>query len=36
MTALVVFYLLVAGYAVLAPVARALRFLDPVAALRTE
>jgi hypothetical protein len=36
MTALVVFYLVVAGCAVCAPVARALRFLDPAAALRAE
>lgn len=36
MTALVVFYLAVAGCAVCAPVARALRFLDPAAALRAE
>jgi ABC-type antimicrobial peptide transport system permease subunit len=36
MMALVVFYLAVAGCAVCAPVARALRFLDPAAALRAE
>ena len=36
MTALVVFYLAVAGCAVCAPVARALRLLDPAAALRAE
>jgi predicted permease len=36
MAALVVFYLAVAGCAVCAPVARALRFLDPATALRAE
>jgi putative ABC transport system permease protein len=36
MTALVVFYLAVAGCAICAPVARALRCLDPAAALRAE
>jgi putative ABC transport system permease protein len=36
MAALVAFYLVVAGCAVCVPVARALRFLDPAAALRAE